>query len=299
MESSRKIDALIIGANGLVGGALAKKLSKCGYRWLGTSCKRENKNLRKLNIVNEPEPRLDQLCSEVLPAAIFHCANLSGGVDLCERQPERAYDFHVKATQLLGRHAQRTGAIFFFISTDYIFDGSKGDYREDDSPHPLNVYGMLKLEAEKWIQENLDRYVILRTTNVYGWDPETMTPNYVMNLYRCLKEGKTFHAPSYLFGSPTYAPDLASAMIELFEKKITGIFHVVGSDYADRYTWAVQAAKHLDLEGSLIKEQIHPAVSIALRPQGVRLNTEKFRNRCVTRLHNLTEGLLLLKDALR
>lgn len=297
MESSRKIDALIIGANGLVGGALAKKLSKRGYRWLGTSCKRENKNLRKLNIVNEPE--IDQLFSEVSSRAIFHCANLSGGVDLCERQPELAQDFHFKATQMLGRHAQRTGATFFFISTDYIFDGSKDDYREVDSPHPLNVYGMLKLEAEKWIQENLDHYVILRTTNVYGWDPETTTPNYVMNLYRCLKEGKTFHAPSYLFGSPTYAPDLASAMTELFEKKITGVFHLVGSDYANRFTWAIQAAKHLNLEGSLIKEQTHPEVKIAMRPQGVRLNTEKFRNRCVTRLHNLTEGLLLLKDALR
>lgn len=297
MESSRKIDALIIGANGLVGAALSKKLSERGYRWLGTSCKRENKNLRKLNILNEPE--IDQLCSEVSSRAIFHCANLSGGVDLCERHPQLAEEFHFKATQLLGRHAQRTGATFFFISTDYIFDGSKNNYREADSPHPLNVYGTLKLEAEKWIQKNLDRYVILRTTNVYGWDPETMTPNYVMNLYRCLKEGKTFHAPFSLFGSPTYAPDLASAIVELFEKKITGIFHVVGGDYIDRYTWAVQTAKHLNLEDSLIKKQTHPLASIALRPQGVRLNTEKFRNRCATRLHNLTEGLLFLKDALR
>ncbi len=306
MESSRKIDALIIGANGLVGGALAKKLSPgtTGYRWLGTSCKRENKNLRKLNIVNESE--IDHLFSEVSPAAIFHCANLSGGVDLCERQPGLAEDFHFKATQMLGRHAQRTGATFFFISTDYIFDGGKDDYREVDSPRPLNVYGMVKLEAEKWIQKNLDRYVILRTTNVYGWDPETTTPNYVMNLYRCLKEGKTFHAPSYLSGSPTYAPDLASAMTELFEKKITGVFHVVGGDYIDRHSWAMRAAKQLNLEDSLIKEQDHmrepavsPAVPIAMRPQGVRLNTEKFRNRCATRLHNLTEGLLLFRDALR
>lgn len=292
-----EVDAIVIGANGLVGQALTKRLSEKGYPWLGTSYKRTSEDSLKLNILNKEES--DSFFSNVSTQAIFHCANLSGGVDFCEQNQEIAEDFHFKATQSVGLHAQRMRATLFFISSDYIFDGKKAEYREEDPPSPLNVYGRLKLKAEKWIQDHLDHYVIIRTTNVYGWDPETVTPNYVMNLYRSLKAEKPFYASSSLFGSPTLAFDLASAMIELFEKKMTGIFHLVGSDYVNRYQWSVQAAKYLDLNASLIKETTNPPASVAQRPRGVRLNTEKFRNQCVTPLRGLAEGTLFFKGDLK
>lgn len=292
-----EVAPIVIGANGLIGRSLTKKFSEKGYSWSATSYKRDLKNALKLNILNKEE--IDSFFSKASAKAIFHCANLSGGVDFCEQNPEIAEAFHYQAIQQIGLHAQKMGAAFFFISSDYIFDGQKAEYREEDSPSPLNVYGRLKLKAERWIQNNLTHYVIIRTTNVYGWDPETVTPNYVMNLYRCLKASNSFYAPSSLFGSPTLASDLTSAMIELFEKKITGVFHLVGSDYISRYQWAVQTAKSLDLNLSLIREITDPPASVAIRPRGVRLNTEKFRNQCMTPLHNLAEGLSFLKEDLK
>src|SRR3989338_7511578 len=229
--SKKKIEALIIGANGLIGSYLGKLLTAKGVLWKGTSCHRASSNFLKLNVL---EDDLDRVFSDFKPNVVFHCANLSGGVDFCEQNPKISKRFHLESIRKIGSYCKEIGATLVYFSTDYVFDGTKGPYRENDAPNPLNIYGKLKLQSEQWVQENLKKFLIIRTTNVYGWDPETITPNYMMSLYRALKAGKTFYAPSFLFGSPTYVEDLVKGIFELYEKNersVRSVFHVVGDSF--------------------------------------------------------------------
>jgi dTDP-4-dehydrorhamnose reductase len=174
-----------------------------------------------------------------------------------------------------------------------VFDGKNAPYNEEDKTNPLNLYGKLKLDSEKWITNQVSKQLIVRTTNVFGWDPKTATPNYMMNLYRAIEENKQFNAPSFLWGNPTYVDDLSSAIIELCEKEMTGIFHVVGSSFINRYDWALKACEIAGWNKSLIKEIIDAPENMVPRPLKSNLSTDKFRNLCKTKLNDVNKGLEL------
>ncbi len=199
----------------------------------------------------------------------------------------------------MGEFCRDRGVYFFFISTDYIFDGSKEIYREEDIPNPLNIYGNLKLQAEKWIRDHLDKFVIIRTTNVFGWDPQTVTPNFMMNLYHSVSQRKKFYAPSFLFGHPTYVTDLASAMIELYQKKTTGVFHVVGDDYVNRYNWSLEACDKFNLDSSFIEKMEYPRLPMVPRPMRMRLSCDKFKQSYQTELRGMSDGVSLMAKELK
>lgn len=284
---------IIIGANGLVGRRIAGSLTDKKVRWAGTCNKRPEEGLVKLDITDETAT--GSFFEGYSPDAVFHCANLSGGVDFCESHPKEAFDFHLSATVRIARYCQKVNAMMVFLSTDYVFDGTNGPYREEDDTHPLNLYGRLKLDAEDWIRNNLKRYLIIRTTNVYGWDPETRTPNYMMALYRALEDKKCFNAPSFLQGNPTYAGDLTAAIIELYTKGANGLFHVVGESLVNRYEWAMQACMTFGLDSSLLREVMEPHAGMVSRPLISWLNTDKFTNSYKTDLHSMSDGLKLMK----
>jgi dTDP-4-dehydrorhamnose reductase len=283
---------LVIGANGLVGAQVAAMLGEGGFKWTGTYHKRGFKNLIALDITDAAQ--VEGVFEQSAPDVVFHCANLAGGVDFCEKNPDAAQRFHLEAVKNMGIRCRAAKATFVFVSTDYVFDGTKGPYREDDEPNPLNVYGRLKLAAERWIEDNLERYAMVRTTNVFGWDPRTVTPNYIMGLYRTLSEGKEFYAPTFLRGNPTYAGDLAGALLELGFKDARGIYNVVGPSNVDRYEWALAACCALGLDASLVGQKKEPPPGMIPRPMNSCLNTQKFTSSNGTVLHDLNEGMKLM-----
>jgi len=285
---------LVIGANGLVGTCLTRILGEAGLTWKGTFRSRPKNGLIKLDIT---DPRAaNELLLKVAPDVIFHCANLAGGVDYCESHPGIAADFHLRAVQTLGSLCEKMGSEFVFVSSDYIFDGTKGPYKEDDKPNPLNVYGKVKLAAEEWVTGNVKRRVIIRTTNVFGWDPQSVTPNYMMGLYAALKAGKRFNAPSFLWGNPTYAGDLAKAMMELYLKDASGCFHVVGPSIINRFEWAKRACGIFGLDAGLLDDINAPSPNMVPRPLKSLLNTDKFTSSYKTVLHDVSKGLALMKE---
>jgi len=294
MNTGSGVESLIIGANGLVGQRLRDILTRNNVTWAGTYNKRYEDQLLKLDITDGRE--LSELFSRYSPKVVFNCANLAGGVDFCEKNPKEAADFHLNATKEMGARCKDIKAKFIFISTDYVFDGKSGPYKEDDQTNPLNLYGRLKLGAEEWIRSNLSDYLIVRTTNVYGWDPLTQTPNYIMGLYRALSQGKNFNAPSFLWGNPTYAADLAEAIIELYLKNANGIFHIVGSSFVNRLEWAMKTCHILGLDPSLINEIKDPSPNMVPRPLKSWLATDKFRKTYRTPLHDVDSGLALMKE---
>jgi len=281
---------LILGANGLVGRSLSRKL-KGKYKWYGTYYKREEPGLIKTDITSNDD--LKKIFEMIKPDYVINCVNLAGGVDFCERNPDLAKKFHLYTNMLIGKLCDKYSSGFVFISTDYVFDGKNTPYKEDDKTNPLNLYGKLKLESEKWITKHVPNYLIVRTTNVFGWDPNTITPNYMMSLYRSIKDTKQFNAPSFLWGNPTYADDLASAIIELCIKEENGVFHIVGSSYINRYDWALKACKIAGWNTSLINEIKDAPKNIVPRPLKSNLSTDKFRSLCKTELNDVDIGLQL------
>lgn len=288
------VDSLVIGANGLIGRRLLRLLKRRGISSTGTYNKRPEAGLIPLDITDTAS--LAQIIKGLAPKHIYLCANLAGGVNYCEKNNAQARKFYYDATVNIGQECARTGSSLIFVSTDYVFDGTKGPYREDDGVNPLNIYGRLKLDAEEWIRKNLENHIIARTTNVFGWDPDTATPNYVMNLYRTVKQGVVFNAPSYLWGNPTYAEDLAAALAEMSGSGAAGTFHVVGSSFTDRYDWALKACDILGLDRGLVKDAAEPPVGMVPRPLKPRMDTSKFTGKYKTVLHSVTEGLELMKD---
>src|SRR3989338_1008031 len=127
-DNKQKIQSLIIGANGLIGSYMGRLLTQKGMLWKGTCCHRTNADFLRLNILDDND--LESMFSHFKPDIVFHCANLSGGVDFCEQNSEIARKFHLDATLKIGQYCKEIGATLVFLSTDYVFDGTKGPYQE-------------------------------------------------------------------------------------------------------------------------------------------------------------------------
>ena len=280
---------LILGTNGLIGRSIKKNISE-NHKWFGTYHKRYNPELIKINILSDDD--LKKIFKISNPDYVINCTNLAGGVNFCEKNQLLAKKFHLDANVNIGKLCEKYSSKFIMISTDYVFDGKNESYKENDNTNPLNLYGKLKLESEKYIINNISKYAIIRTTNVFGWDPKTITPNYIMNLYRTVKENnKTFNAPSFLYGNPTYVNDLALGIIELCKKDINDVFHIVGNSFINRYEWVLKTCKKGKWDASLIKEIKDVPKNMIPRPLKSNLSTKKFQNCCKTKLHNVNKGI--------
>jgi dTDP-4-dehydrorhamnose reductase len=285
--------SLVLGANGLVGSRLGAALTGRSLPWLGTCWPGPVEGLRPLDITDAGA--VASWLEEIRPGVVYHAANLAGGVDFCESHPRQAAAFHLEATSRLGDLCARLGATLVFISTDYVFDGTSGPYREDDPKNPLNHYGRLKLAAEEWLGQHLERRVIARTTNVFGWDAATKTPNFVMGMYRALSEGRGMKVPSFLWGNPTAVGDLAEALVELATREAFGVYHLVGSSFLNRLEWARRACAVLELDATLLTEVAEPPAGMVPRPLRSWLATDRFRNAFTTPLHDVEFGLACMR----
>jgi dTDP-4-dehydrorhamnose reductase len=195
----------------------------------------------------------------------IYCAAGATNVDRCESDvawAEAANHLGPLALAHAARHIP-----FVFFSTDYVFDGSAetpGPYAEDAATHPLSVYGRTKLAGEQSILAAHSSALVLRTTGVYGPDPQGK--NYLYTLSRILRDCKTMLAPIDQLATPTYNSDLAAAAIALVERKQTGLFHVAGPDFLSRYDFAVAAAKILALPNATLQ----PVTTAELAQKAIR-----------------------------
>ncbi|MFQ5791894.1 MAG: dTDP-4-dehydrorhamnose reductase [Acidobacteriota bacterium] len=168
----------------------------------------------------------DAVCqglSELEPEAVLHCAAYTH-VDGAERDEARAMEVNAKGAEYVARAARRVGALMVYVSTDYVFDGEKAaPYREEDPPRPRSRYGLSKLEGERRVAEvNPADHLIVRTAWLYG-----SGKGFVDWLCRRLDVGEPVRLVADQVGSPTWAPDLAEALLCLVENGQRGIFHFV------------------------------------------------------------------------
>ncbi len=168
------------------------------------------------------------------PEVIIHTAALTD-VDGCERNPELAYRVNVLGTRNVAVAAQQCGASLVYISTDYVFDGTKGaPYWEYDDPHPLSVYGRTKWLGEQVTRDLAQRFYIVRVAWLYGAGPR----NFVRTVLRLAQERRRLQMVTDELGSPTYALDVAHALNRLIRQPAYGIYHLPNAGVASRYEWA-------------------------------------------------------------
>lgn len=282
---------LIIGVSGQIGGALREILEKNKKFKIIKADKIKSKNVSFLDITQKQE--VAKFFKKTKPQIIILPAALTD-VDACETMKTLAYDINVKSVINIIRLAQKIPSKLIYISTAYVFDGKKGNYSENDKPHPINYYAKTKLMAEKIIQKNLNDYLIIRTNWVFdfGYDKK----NFAVRLLDILKNEKMFMVPKDQCGNPTLARNIASAIEELILKNKNGIYHIVGKDKMSKYQWAIKIAKHFKLNHKLIIPALTKNLGQkALRPPKSDLNITKAINELNTKIFSLKESMSFLE----
>ena len=225
--------ALVVGASGLVGKALMRVLKTAHTDAVGTYAKFPGAGLEALDITSSTQVRA---CVERhRPVTIFLTAALTH-VDYCEDHPDEAFAINVDGPRAVAEAARSLDAQLVFYSTEYVFDGKAGPYDEEDPPSPLSVYGRSKLAAERAICDIVENALILRTTELFGWDSNST--NFAMQVYRKVRAREQMTIPMDQFGNPTLAEYLAEMSLALAQLGVRGIVNVVGKDLVARSEFA-------------------------------------------------------------
>jgi dTDP-4-dehydrorhamnose reductase len=179
------------------------------------------------------------------PDVVIHTAAFTD-VEGAEREPDLAMTVNGEGTGRIAGAAAETGARLIYVSTDYVFDGTKGiPYEETDPPHPLNVYGRSKLEGERQALAMCPDTVVVRTSWLYGMQGK----NFVKTIIQLAKELSELRVVADQRGSPTHAGDLAVAIAGLLNLDVRGVVHATGSGDC---TWHEFASSIVSLTGRSI-----------------------------------------------
>lgn len=225
---------LITGANGLLGQKIVKRCLKHNIPFVATS-KGPNRNpdcpethYRQLDITVTKE--VGTLFVAEKPTAIIHTAAITN-VDYCEQHSEECFLVNTFATMILWEAAKLVGAHFQLVSTDFVFDGEQGNYKETDAVGPLSIYARSKVEAENVLLKDANtNWSIVRTIIVYGTGNGLSRSNMVLWALDALPKGEPMRLVNDQFRAPTWADDLAYGCVEIVLRNYTGIFHLSGPE---------------------------------------------------------------------
>ena len=244
------------------------------------------------------DPGISQLFNKVKPDLVIHTASETN-VDRCETEKERAWKINVVGTRHIAEACRETNAKLVYISTDYVFDGERGLYVEEDTPNPLDFYGLTKLEGEKQAVRGCKNCVVLRTSVLYGRHP--WKQDFVTWVISKLRQNQGITVVDDHFNTPTLADNLAEMALEVGERDLKGVFHSSGIERINRYEFAQRIAQTFDLSPALIKpiKMKELKAWIAKRPKDSSLNTGKVQKQLRTKPLNINEGLSKLKEEMK
>src|SRR5262245_16556602 len=284
---------LVIGASGQVGYALLGALRTRGHEAFGTHAHHPVDGLASLDVTDRAS--VERAVSEARPDWVLCPAGLTH-VDYCEEHPAEAFAINRDGALHAARAAGRAGAGFVFYSTEYVFDGERGPYAEEDAAHPLSVYGRSKWEGERAVLAETSRAVVVRTTVVYGLDRQEK--NFVYQLIRGCRNGQGMRIPADQISSPTYNVDLARATVELCERDLRGVYHLAGDGVLGRYAFARLACEVFGLDPSRLTPVATATLGQkALRPLKGGLSIAKAREVLATPLRTPEAGLRAMRAA--
>lgn len=256
----------IAGAKGLLGGYVRGLLERLGFRFVATD--------REVDIADREA--LAAFAGDRPIKLIINCAGFTN-VRACETAEKEAFRANADGVRELARVAAAKGARLIHLSTDYVFDGAAGrPYAEGDPPNPLNAYGRSKLAGEQYLAASQSKWTIVRTSWLYGAGGY----NFVSTVLSRLSANGSMRVVDDQFGTPTYAADLAEAILELAEAE-PGIYHFANSGTTSWFEFAEEIARFASELGLFEARPRIEAVSSAeykdsvVRPPFSALATEK------------------------
>ena len=239
---------LITGSNGLLGQKLLHKLRQDLSDELFATSKGENRvseqngyTYSELDITDQKQ--VAELISNKKPDVVINTAAMTN-VDLCEDKKYACDVLNVDAVRYLADACEKIDAHLIHISTDFIFDGEDGPYKETDKPNPLSYYGLSKLKSEQILQAHNVKWTILRTIIVFGVGENLSKGNIVLWAKGALAKEEPLNIIDDQFRAPTLAEDLADICILAAKKKALGIFNASGKDIMSIYEIVERIAIH-------------------------------------------------------
>ncbi|MCB9361535.1 MAG: NAD(P)-dependent oxidoreductase [Flavobacteriales bacterium] len=295
---------LITGSNGLLGQKLVKLLAnKDGIELLATS-KGKNRisyqlgyTYKSLDITNQQE--VEAIFDEFIPDTVINTAAMTN-VDACESDKELCWDLNVNAVKYQIKAAEKHHSHYIHLSTDFVFDGEAGPYKETDQPNPLSYYGESKYEAEKLVQKANTKWSIARTIIVYGMVEDMSRSNIVLWAKEALEKGNPLTIVDDQFRSPTLAEDLAMGCWLIAEKQATGIYHISGKDVMSIIELVNRVADFYGLDKSIISPIKSSSLNqAAKRPPRTGFVLDKAINDLGYSPCSFKEGLAILDKQLK
>ncbi|MGB0882106.1 MAG: SDR family oxidoreductase [Vicingaceae bacterium] len=294
---------LITGSNGLLGQKLIYLLSgKSNLQLLATSKgenrihKKEGYQYQSLNITNENE--VLAIVADFKPDVIINTAAMTN-VDACETDKELCWDLNVNAVKCLIEASELNNVHLIHLSTDFVFDGESGPYKETDEPNPLSYYGESKYEAEKLLEASNIKWSIARTIIVYGITENMSRSNIVLWAKEALEKGNPLTIVDDQFRSPTLAEDLAEGCWLIAQTGKTGIYHLSGKDVMSIIELVYRVADFYNLDKSIITPIKSASLNqAAKRPPKTGFVLDKAMNELRYNPCSFEEGLQLLDKQL-
>jgi len=203
---------LVLGGSGLIGKSLLKKGYK-EFEMIGTfdNSKINIDGIKSIEIhLPDDFDKLQKLINSEKPEIIINCLSYSN-VEFCELNKTLANEINFQLTEKLSTISSKINSKLILISSNYVFDGTTRDYTENDDPNPVNYYGYTKFLAEKSTLKH-QRNLVIRTSLVFGWNPQVRFFNFVINN---LKYKKPFFAYNNIFNSPTLLDDLVETILKI------------------------------------------------------------------------------------
>jgi dTDP-4-dehydrorhamnose reductase len=291
---------LVSGASGMLGSAVVRTAVAQGCRAVGTHHQGPITVAGKETVPMplEDAGELEALVKRIAPSAVIHCAALTN-VDYCEANPDEAFVANAGATAVLARAAARSGARFLYVSTDAVFDGTRGWYEESDECRPMNVYSTSKLRGEEGALAEHAAAVVVRLAP-FGWSARPDKHSLAEWALAELREGRTISGFVDAVFTPMYTGEVARALLELVQApERTGVYHLGSRDAASKYEFACALAseaglQNADVRATSIKD--HPFR--AKRPLDVSLATAKISRDTGWTMPTVRDGIgHLLRDA--
>jgi dTDP-4-dehydrorhamnose reductase len=234
------------------------------------------------NIIVESDP--DWI---VLTAALTN-------VDLCETNKNLAKKVNIEGSKNVAIASRKVNARLIYISTDFVFDGRKEIYNENDKPNPLSFYGKSKLLGENSIKINDLKYSIIRTSVLFGWNKDPNNSNYVSWVINKLRNDEEISITVNQKNTPTLADNLANAILKLIDEELYDIYHMSGSECINRFDFATKIAEKFDLDSNLINP-ITEFKQTAKRPDNSCLDVSKASKDLNFHFYSIYEALDFMK----
>jgi dTDP-4-dehydrorhamnose reductase len=266
---------LVTGATGLLGGYLLRELhAETVVAWSGS---------QRTDVLGRPVVRVDladpaaveSAFRAAAPDVVLHAAAVAR-VDECRREPDKARRINTEGSRLLAQLAAERGARLVFVSTDLVFDGEKGDCREEDTPHPLTAYGRTKADGEKAVF-TFPLTAVARLSLLYGLCL-TGRSSFFDRMAAALKDGRSITLFADEWRTPLDLTTAATALVELARSDVTGLLHIGGPERISRLEMGQQLAEVLSVTfDSIVSAGRNDAPGEEPRPADTSLDSSRWR----------------------